>query len=184
MTCITALRRRSCPILRPEGRYVGQHSRRTGHRPQKASALIAQYGSLDEVIAHADEVKGKMGENLRAHIDDALLSRKVATIRTDAPVELDFDETSFPAFSADEVSAALGTLGITAMQNRFLALIGGEGGAAAAASTFEIPPVMRAAAGDAEALAAAADEIARAIEAGEWIAAVVDDDKEEGALLA
>lgn len=154
-----------------------------GIGPKKASALIAQYGSLDEVIAHADEVKGKMGENLRAHIDDALLSRKVATIRTDAPVELDFDATSFPAFSADELSAALGALGITAMQNRFLSLIGGEGGSAAAASTFEIPPVMRAAAGDAEALAAAADEIARAIEAGEWIAAVVDDDKEEGALF-
>ncbi len=154
-----------------------------GIGPKKASALIAQYGSLDEAIAHADEVKGKMGENLRAHIDDALLSRKVATIRTDAPVELDFDATSFPAFSADELSAALGALGITAMQNRFLSLIGGEGGSAAAVSTFEIPPVMRAAAGDAEALAAAADEIARAIEAGEWIAAVVDDDKEEGALF-
>ena len=154
-----------------------------GIGPKKASALIAQYGSLDEVIAHADEVKGKMGENLRAHIDDALLSRKVATIRTDAPVELDFDATSFPAFSADEVSATLGTLGITAMQNRFLALIGGEGGAAAAASTFEMPAVLRAAAGDAEALAAAAAEVARAIDAGEWIAAVVDDDKEEGALF-
>lgn len=154
-----------------------------GIGPKKASALIAQYGSLDEVIAHADEVKGKMGENLRAHIDDALLSRKVATIRTDAPVELDFEATSFPAFSADEVSAALGTLGITAMQNRFLALIGGEGGAAATASTFEIPHVMRAAAGDAEALAAAAAEVSRAIKAGEWVAAVVDDDKEEGALF-
>ncbi|MEO2532706.1 DNA polymerase I [Collinsella aerofaciens] len=154
-----------------------------GIGPKKASALIAQYGSLDEVIEHADEVKGKMGENLRAHIDDALLSRKVATIRTDAPVELDFDATSFPAFSADEVSASLGTLGITAMQNRFLALIGGEGGAAAAVSTFEIPSVLRAAAGDAGALAAAAAEIARAIETGEWVAAVVDDDKEEGALF-
>lgn len=154
-----------------------------GIGPKKASALIAQYGSLDEVIAHADEVKGKMGENLRAHIDDALLSRKVATIRTDAPVELDFDATSFPAFSADELSAALGTLGITAMQNRFLALIGDEGGAAAAASTFEMPTIERTAAGDAEALAAVASEVARAIEAGEWVAAVVDDDKEEGALF-
>ena len=154
-----------------------------GIGPKKASALIAQYGSLDEVIAHADEVKGKMGENLRAHIDDALLSRKVATIRTDAPVELDFEATSFPAFSADEVSTALGTLGITAMQNRFLALIGGEGGVAPAASAFEMPAVVRAAAGDAEALAAAATEVGRAIEAGEWIAAVVDDDKEEGALF-
>ena len=154
-----------------------------GIGPKKASALIAQYGSLDEVIAHADEVKGKMGENLRAHIDDALLSRKVATIRTDAPVELDFEATSFPAFSADEVSAALGTLGITAMQNRFLALIGGEGGAAATVSTFEMPAVLRAAAGDTDALGAVADEVSRAIDAGEWVAAVVDDDKEEGALF-
>lgn len=154
-----------------------------GIGPKKASALIAQYGSLDEVIAHADEVKGKMGENLRAHIDDALLSRKVATIRTDAPVELDFDATSFPAFSADEVSAALGTLGITAMQNRFLALIGGEGGVVATASVFEMPEVSRAAASDADALAAVTSEISRAIEAGEWVAAVVDDDKEEGALF-
>ena len=154
-----------------------------GIGPKKASALIAQYGSLDEVIAHADEVKGKMGENLRAHIDDALLSRKVATIRTDAPVELDFEATSFPAFSADEVSAALGTLGITAMQNRFLALIGGEGGAAAASSVFEMPAMVRAAAGDADALGAVAAEVSRAIDAGEWVAAVVDDDKEEGALF-
>ena len=154
-----------------------------GIGPKKASALIAQYGSLDEVIAHADEVKGKMGENLRAHIDDALLSRKVATIRTDAPVELDFDATSFPAFSADEVSAALGTLGITAMQNRFLALIGGEAGAMATASAFEMPAMVRAAAGDAEALGVVAAEVSRAIEASEWVAAVVDDDKEEGALF-
>ena len=154
-----------------------------GIGPKKASALIAKYGSLDEVIAHADEVKGKMGENLRAHIDDALLSRKVATIRTDAPVELDFEATSFPTFSADEVSAALGTLGITAMQNRFLALIGGEGGVAAVSSVFEIPAMARAAAGDADALGAVAAEVSRAIDAGEWVAAVVDDDKEEGALF-
>ncbi len=153
-----------------------------GIGPKKASALIAKYGSLDEVIAHADEVKGKMGENLRAHIDDALLSRKVATIRADAPVELDFEATSFPAFSADEVSAALGTLGITAMQNRFLALIGGEGGTAAS-SVFEIPAMVRAAAGDADALGAVAAEVSRTIDAGEWVAAVVDDDKEEGALF-
>ncbi len=153
-----------------------------GIGPKKASALIAKYGSLDEVIAHADEVKGKMGENLRAHIDDALLSRKVATIRTDAPVELDFEATSFPAFSADEVSAALGTLGITAMQNRFLALIGGGGGAPPS-SVFEIPAMVRAAAGDADALGAVAAEVSRAMDAGEWVAAVVDDDKEEGALF-
>ena len=67
-----------------------------GIGPKKASALIAQYGSLDEVIAHADEVKGKMGENLRAHIDDALISRRVATIMTDAPIECDLAAVAFP----------------------------------------------------------------------------------------
>ena len=53
-----------------------------------------------------------MGENLRAHIDDALLSRKVATIQTNAPVELDFEHTAFPAYDAAAVSAALGELGL------------------------------------------------------------------------
>lgn len=95
-----------------------------GIGPKKASALIAQYGSLDEVIAHADEVKGKMGENLRAHIDDALLSRKVATIQTNAPVELDFEHTAFPAYDAQMLAEALGALGIMSIQNRFLALLG------------------------------------------------------------
>ena len=76
-----------------------------GIGPKKAAALIVQYGSLDEVIAHADEVKGKMGENLRAHVDDALLSRRVATIRTDAPIELDLSDARFPTFDPAEVAA-------------------------------------------------------------------------------
>ena len=81
-----------------------------GIGPKKASQLIVQYGSLDEVIAHADEVKGKMGENLRAHIDDALLSRKVATIRTDAPIELELADAKFPTFDPADVVAAFSAL--------------------------------------------------------------------------
>lgn len=73
-----------------------------GIGPKKASALIVRYGSLDEVIAHADEVKGKMGENLRAHVEDALLSRKVATIRTDAPIDVRLKDARFPTFDAAE----------------------------------------------------------------------------------
>ena len=67
-----------------------------GIGPKKASALIAQYGNLDEVIAHADEVRGKMGENLRANIDDALISRKIATVMTDAPIECDLRRSGVP----------------------------------------------------------------------------------------
>ncbi len=155
-----------------------------GIGPKKASALIAQYGSLDEVIAHADEVKGKMGENLRAHIDDALLSRRVATIQTNAPVELDFEHTSFPAFDAAAVADALGDLGIMAMQNRFLALIDGEAAAAAAPAVLELPAeVIRAAAGDAPAVERALAELARAIDAGEWVGVALESDKQPDALF-
>ncbi len=154
-----------------------------GIGPKKASALIAQYGSLDEVIAHADEVKGKMGENLRAHIDDALLSRKVATIQTNAPVEVDFDATAFPAYTADDVTASLGALGIMAMQNRFLALLGEEGATASGPSELTLPEALRADVADAAALEAALAELDRTIEAGEWLGVTLDDDREEGALF-
>lgn len=155
-----------------------------GIGPKKASALINQYGSLDEVIAHADEVKGKMGENLRAHIDDALLSRRVATIQTNAPVELDFDATSFPAYDAAAVSSALGELGISAMQNRFLALLAGEGGAPVqAAPAFELPAVLRADAVTGRGVDDAVREMLRATGEGEWVAAAIDDDREAGALF-
>ncbi len=152
-----------------------------GIGPKKASALIAQYGSLDEVIAHADEVKGKMGENLRAHIDDALLSRKVATIRTDAPVEVDFSAVEFPAYTADDVAAALSPLGITSLQNRFTALLGGD--AASASAALAVPEVRRVPAQAGEELEQALSELDRAIAAGEWVACVLADEATEGALF-
>ena len=154
-----------------------------GIGPKKASALIAQYGSLDEVIAHADEVKGKMGENLRAHIDDALLSRKVATIQTNAPVELDFEHTAFPAYDAQMLAEALGALGIMSIQNRFLALLGEGCAAGAAPSAFELPSPIVVNGDAAESLESALAELSRAVEAGEWVAATVDDDKEADALF-
>lgn len=156
-----------------------------GIGPKKASALIARYGSLDEVIAHADEVKGKMGENLRAHIEDALLSREVARIRTDAPIEMDFDTLAFPAYDAQSVGEGLGELGIMAMQNRFLALLGeGAGTAADAAPAFEMPRAVAVAhAGTGEGVSEALEEVARAIEAGEWLGVTLDDDKDEDALF-
>lgn len=133
-----------------------------GIGPKKASALICQYGSLDEVIAHADEIKGKMGENLRAHIDDALLSRKVATIRTDAPIELDLSVAKFPTFDVETVRAAMGELGFTGMTSRVLALATAEADAAAAAKpAFELPKALS---------GSALEEALRdAGEAGEWV---------------
>ena len=114
-----------------------------GIGPKKASQLIVQYGSLDDVIAHADEVKGKMGENLRAHIDDALLSRKVATIRTDAPIQLDLADAKFPTFDPAQVVAAFSSLGFTGMTKRLVRLGGGEMPEVEAAPTLVIPQVAK-----------------------------------------
>ena len=167
-----------------------------GIGPKKAAALIVQYGNLDEVIAHADEVKGKMGENLRAHVDDALLSRRVATIRTDAPIELDLADAKFPTFDPARVVAAFSALGFTGMTSRLVKLSGAsaadvamatsaaasaagapasEKGAAPVAATLDLPPVATGA--DAEAALAAA------IEAGAWVGCSLDDDRAAGALF-
>jgi DNA polymerase-1 len=53
-----------------------------------AMALIAQYGSLENVIAKAAEIKGKRGENIRAAAALLPLSRQLVTLRHDAPAEL------------------------------------------------------------------------------------------------
>ena len=112
-----------------------------GIGPKRASELICKYGSLEGVIEHADEVKGKMGENLRAHIDDALLSREVAVIRTDAPIELDFDDARFPTFDPGAAASAFSALGFTGMTKRIARMGGGTGeeGSAPAAADMTIP---------------------------------------------
>ena len=56
-----------------------------------AKKWIAQYGSLAALLEHADEIKGKVGESLRAHREDALLSRRLVEIPVDLPVPFDPD---------------------------------------------------------------------------------------------
>ncbi|MGE0079791.1 MAG: DNA polymerase I [Thiohalomonadaceae bacterium] len=51
--------------------------------PKTAAKWLQQYGSLDEVMAHADEIKGVAGENLRASLGHLPLSRELVTIKCD-----------------------------------------------------------------------------------------------------
>lgn len=53
--------------------------------------LIRTYGSLEALLEHADEIKGKRGEAIRAHREEALLSKELATINTHAPIQLDLE---------------------------------------------------------------------------------------------
>ena len=54
-----------------------------------AKSLIKQYGSVEGIIEHADELKGKLQENVKQYAEQGLLSKKLATINLNAPVELD-----------------------------------------------------------------------------------------------
>jgi DNA polymerase-1 len=55
-----------------------------------ALKLLDQYGTLDGIYEHADEIKGALGEKIRGDKENAYFSRKLITLRTDVPVELDF----------------------------------------------------------------------------------------------
>ncbi|HDK38200.1 MAG TPA: DNA polymerase I, partial [Thiolapillus brandeum] len=56
--------------------------------PKTAAKWLAQYRSLDELTAHADEIKGKIGESLRASLPQLPLSKELTTIKTDVPLDL------------------------------------------------------------------------------------------------
>ncbi len=59
-----------------------------GVGPKTAAKWLNQYGSLDGIIAHADEIKGKIGEKLRANLEQLCLSRQLATVHDDVPLEV------------------------------------------------------------------------------------------------
>ncbi len=56
-----------------------------------AAKLIADFGSIDNLLSHSADIKGKLREKVEAAVDDIRMSYFLATIRTDVPVELDMD---------------------------------------------------------------------------------------------
>ncbi|HSG18642.1 MAG TPA: DNA polymerase I [Anaerolineae bacterium] len=68
-----------------------------------AVRLLAEYGTLDNVYEHVDQVKGAMGKKLVAGKEDAYLSYALARIVTDAPIELDLEACVTKEFDPDQV---------------------------------------------------------------------------------
>ncbi len=56
--------------------------------PKTAAKWLTQFGSLEAIIEHAEEIPGKVGESLRAHLEVLSLYRELAVIRTDVPLEM------------------------------------------------------------------------------------------------
>lgn len=63
-----------------------------GFGEKTASALIAQYGTLEALLEHSHELKGKKRENLEAHADDARLSKHLATVCADLELDCDVED--------------------------------------------------------------------------------------------
>ncbi len=59
--------------------------------PKTAAKWLNQYGDLETLRAHADEIRGKVGESLREHLESLPLSRDLATIRCDLDLEIEPD---------------------------------------------------------------------------------------------
>ena len=57
-----------------------------------AAKLINQFGSIDNMLQHTDEIKGKLREKVENAVEDIKMSKFLATIRTDVPMQLDLDE--------------------------------------------------------------------------------------------
>ena len=60
--------------------------------PKTAVKWLSEYGTLDSIIAHADEIKGKVGENLRNHLQQIPLTKKLVTICCDVDLNVSLDD--------------------------------------------------------------------------------------------
>ena len=83
-----------------------------------AKALLEQYKTLDEVLDHASEVKGKLGETLSASREIAELSRTLATIDRDVPLEIDEEALRFSGVYSEDVRRRLQELELNSLAGR------------------------------------------------------------------
>ena len=83
-----------------------------------AKLLLEQYKTLDEVLNHAGEVKGKLGETLSASREIAELSRTLATIDKDVPLEIDEESLRFSGVYSEDVRSRLRELELNSLAGR------------------------------------------------------------------
>ena len=71
--------------------------------PKTAAKWLNQYETLDQLVAHAADIKGKAGDNLRSHLDQLALSKDLATIRCDVELDMSLDNLSLRPAQPDEL---------------------------------------------------------------------------------
>lgn len=100
-----------------------------GIGPKTAVKLIQQFGSLDNLLAHANQLKGKQRENLEQYADQARLSKSLVTIQRDVPHQLDINSFSWRGLDDAKLKQLLGELEFDTLGKR---LFGGSFSSSAA----------------------------------------------------
>jgi DNA polymerase-1 len=85
-----------------------------------AVKLINQFGNIDNMLNHTDELKGKMREKVENAIDDIKMSKFLATIRTDVPIELNLDELAVTSPDEKKLTELFTELEFKTLANKFL----------------------------------------------------------------
>lgn len=63
-----------------------------GVGPKTATTLLQQFGSCEDIIAHSSELKGAVRKKIEEHVDEIKLSKVLTTIKTDVPLQYDFEQ--------------------------------------------------------------------------------------------
>jgi DNA polymerase I len=88
--------------------------------PKTACKLIEQYGSLEGVIAHADEVKGVVGENLRKVKDWLPTGRTLVTVKTDVPLPFDLETLRDKGADTKKLAELFGRFGFRTLRDSLI----------------------------------------------------------------
>ena len=85
-----------------------------------AAKLINQFGNIDNMLQHTDEIKGKLREKVENAVEDIKMSKFLATIRTDVPMQLDLDELKVEQPDETKLRAIFEELEFKTLINKFL----------------------------------------------------------------
>ncbi|CAM2964129.1 DNA polymerase I [Paenibacillus sediminis] len=91
-----------------------------------ALKLLHQYGSVEELLAHTDELKGKLKENIETHAESARMSKQLATIYRDVPLTQTWEHMKFSGLQADTAVPALRKLEFKSLLERLSLVTSGE----------------------------------------------------------
>ncbi|HET7799935.1 MAG TPA: DNA polymerase I [Humibacillus xanthopallidus] len=92
-----------------------------GVGPKTAAKWITQFGDLEGIVASVDQIKGKAGESLRAHLDQVLRNRRLNQLVKDSPVGVTVDDLERAQWSREEVHEVFDRLEFRVLRDRLFA---------------------------------------------------------------